>query len=74
MLVSRSSFEKLRPFEQVLAHLVAVEQLDPVAPLLQRPPTTMFAIVLLPAPERPVNQRQKPVAHRRAGYGRAPRT
>ena len=47
------------PLREVLAHLVAVEQLDPVA-ASRSSSTTMFAMVLLPAPERPVNQRQKP--------------
>ena len=48
MLMSRSSFENVEALREVLAHLVAVEQLDPVARVAQLRRPRCSAIVLLP--------------------------
>ena len=44
----------------MLADGVAVEILDEPAAALELGPDDLWAIVVLPAPERPVNQRVKP--------------
>ena len=59
----------------MLAHLVAVEQLDPMAALDAAPSTTMFAIVLLPGTrEAGEPEAEAGCVMAAAGYGRAARS
>ena len=59
MLMSRSSFEKPRPFERCV-RTMSPSRCSTMRPRRSSSGSTMFAIVVLPAPDRPVNQRTKP--------------
>ncbi len=59
MLVSRSSFENPSPFERC-SRTSSPSRTSTRCPRSRNRAATMSAIVLLPAPEKPVNQRQKP--------------
>src|SRR5215211_2386296 len=66
-LVSRSSFEKPRPAER-LVRTTSPSSSSTGRPAARRRSTTMLEMVLLPAPERPVNQIVVP-GRRSAGTG-----
>ena len=57
--VSRSSFEKPRPFDRCV-RTVSPSRYSTIAPRWSSSGPTRCAIVVFPEPERPVNQRQKP--------------
>src|SRR6476659_6030750 len=59
MFVSRSSLEKPRPFERFW-RTMSPSRTSSLAPRLRISLTRTFVIVVLPDPESPVNQRQKP--------------
>ena len=59
MFVSRSSFEKPRPFERCV-RTVSPSRYSTMCPRSSRSGPTRWAIVLLPEPESPVNHRVKP--------------
>ena len=59
MLVSRSSFEKPRPFER-FSRTTSPSSTSSLEPRLRSSLTRWVVIVDLPEPESPVNQRQKP--------------
>src|SRR5882762_2584359 len=59
MLVSRSSLEKPRPFER-FSRTMSPSRISSFEPRSRRWPSSSLEIVVLPAPESPVNQRVKP--------------
>src|SRR4051795_4742382 len=59
MLVSRSSFEKPRPLER-FSRTTSPSRISSLEPRSRRWPSSSREIVVLPAPESPVNQRVKP--------------
>src|SRR6187200_2687831 len=59
MFVSRSSFEKPSPFERCW-RTASPSRYSTIRPRRSSSGPTISAIVVLPAPERPVNQRVKP--------------
>src|SRR4029077_16428785 len=59
MFVSRSSLEKPRPFER-FSRTMSPSSTSSFDPRARSSLTRMFVMVVLPAPESPVNQRQKP--------------
>src|SRR4051812_49380962 len=65
MFVSRSSFEKPRPFERWV-RTMSPSRWSTTKPRRSSSGSTLFAIVVLPAPERPVNQRTNPLTGRRS--------
>jgi hypothetical protein len=60
MFVSRSSFENPRPFER-FSRISSPSRTSTRRPFPFRIGVRCVASVLLPAPERPVNQRMKPL-------------
>src|SRR5665811_2076796 len=59
MFVSRSSFEKPRPLER-FSRTTSPSRISSFEPRSRRWPSSSREIVVLPAPESPVNQRVKP--------------
>src|SRR5262245_65777179 len=59
MLVSRSSFEKPSPLER-FSRTMSPSRISSFEPRSRRCPSSRREIVVLPAPESPVNQRVKP--------------
>src|SRR5262249_56762071 len=59
MFVSRSSFEKPRPFER-FSRTMSPSRISSFEPRSRRCPSSNLEIVVLPAPESPVNQRVNP--------------
>src|SRR6476646_7449653 len=59
MLVSRSSFEKPRPLER-FSRTTSPSRISSFELRSRRCPSSSLEIVVLPAPESPVNQRVKP--------------
>src|SRR3712207_386596 len=68
MFVSRSSFEKPRPFERWV-RTVSPSRYSTMQPRSSSAGPTRCAIVDLPAPERPVNQSVKPPPRTRSDSG-----
>src|SRR4051812_21503647 len=68
MFVSRSSFEKPRPLERCV-RTVSPSRYSTMWPRRSSSGPTRCAMVVLPAPERPVNQRVKPPRARRPTRG-----
>src|SRR5262245_34427333 len=60
MFVSRSSFEKPSPFDRCV-RTTSPSRYSTTRPRRSSSGPTISAIVVLPAPERPVNQRVKPL-------------
>src|SRR3984893_8365577 len=60
MLISRSSLLKPRPFERCV-RTTSPSSTSTAAPAARRRDSMRLEIVLLPAPESPVNQRTKPL-------------
>src|SRR5690348_7878315 len=60
MFSSRSAFEKPRPFERCV-RTMSPSRWSTTWPRCSSSASTMFATVVLPAPERPVNQTTKPL-------------
>src|SRR5919109_4060218 len=61
MLVSRSSLEKPRPLER-FSRTTSPSRISSLEPRPRSSCSTSFETVVLPAPERPVNQRVKPLS------------
>src|SRR4249919_4377462 len=59
MLVSRSSFEKPSPLER-FSRTTSPSRISSLEPRSRRCPSSSREMVVLPAPESPVNQRVKP--------------
>src|SRR5262245_48768006 len=59
MLVSRSSFEKPSPLER-FSRTTSPSRISSLQPRSRRCPSNSLEIVVLPAPESPVNQRVNP--------------
>src|SRR5665811_1311084 len=59
MLVSRSSLEKPSPLER-FSRTTSPSRISSFEPRSRRWPSSSLEIVVLPAPESPVNQRVKP--------------
>ena len=68
MFVSRSSFEKPRPFERCV-RTVSPSRYSTIRPRRSSSGPTTWAIVDLPDPERPVNQSVKPPSRTRSDSG-----
>jgi hypothetical protein len=69
MFASRSSFEKPRPFERCV-RMMSPSRWSTTKPRRSSSGSTLLAIVVLPAPERPVNQRTNPLRDRVLGRNR----